>query len=555
MGRVAVDLPWLCPNTDSLIGLAEQPAALVRLSAADPGLLTFLLRFAAESGHTSPSLFPLERLRTATLPETAAAYLRATPAGWLDPSARIVAKAAGVGSLAAGFARRLAQRLPRVSPELAEVTARLAPLGWYAVAAVDASDALGCLRDPEFGGSPAETQRCWWGLDHDAIARRLAMRWRLPATVAGCLGHLGLSFAAARLVVPDAALFAVVQLAVSESQSRSHNLGLVGPVERGELFHHLGLDPTREAGLFDSPVTEQVSLTPSGLDPNPHKVPLVRNLLRMAGEARRRTGASLAIRLEERIDELHRAAADLAGLAGERLRNAKLAGLAELAAGAGHEINNPLAVISGNAQRLLRTEADADRADSLRAVVRQTQRISGILRDLMQFARPPRPERERFAVAELMAAVREELAPAAAESGVRLELANLPAGVRVTADARQLRRALGAILRNAIEAAPRGSWARLGCEVGEARLQFVVEDGGPGLSACAREHAFDPFFCGRSAGRGRGLGLSTAWQLARQNGGDLNYEPMPDGPTRFVLIVPLTTCEDRDREEFDRRCA
>ena len=65
--------------------------------------------------------------------------------------------------------------------------------------------------------------------------------------------------------------------------------------------------------------------------------------------------------------------------------------LAGLAAGAGHEINNPLAIISGNAQRLFRTEPDPERVQSLQTIVRQTQRIAGIVRDLMQFARPPRP--------------------------------------------------------------------------------------------------------------------------------------------------------------------
>ena len=68
-------------------------------------------------------------------------------------------------------------------------------------------------------------------------------------------------------------------------------------------------------------------------------------------------------------------------------------------------------------------------------------------------------------------------------------------------------------------------------------VRFVVEDSGPGLTAEAAEHAFDPFFCGRQAGRGRGLGLPTAWRLARQNGGDVRHEPAPDGATRFVVTA------------------
>ncbi|MBY0461117.1 MAG: hypothetical protein K2V38_27665, partial [Gemmataceae bacterium] len=74
-------------------------------------------------------------------------------------------------------------------------------------------------------------------------------------------------------------------------------------------------------------------------------------------------------------------------------------------------------------------------------------------------------------------------------------------------------------------------------------VRFVIEDSGPGLSAAALVHAFDPFFCGRAAGRGRGLGLPTAWQLARQNGGDVRHEPT-DGPTRFVVTAPRSVTLD-----------
>jgi signal transduction histidine kinase len=56
---------------------------------------------------------------------------------------------------------------------------------------------------------------------------------------------------------------------------------------------------------------------------------------------------------------------------------------------------------------------------------------------------------------------------------------------------------------------------------------------------------FDPFFSGRSAGRGRGLGLPTAWRLAREHGGDVRHVPHPDGPTRFVLALPVADCRER----------
>ena len=93
-----------------------------------------------------------------------------------------------------------------------------------------------------------------------------------------------------------------------------------------------------------------------------------------------------------------------------------------------------------------------------------------------------------------------------------------------------------AVIRNGIEAAGTDGWVRLSCPViGDGNLAIACEDSGPGLTAEAIEHAFDPFYCGRVAGRGRGLGLSTAWQLVRQNGGDLRSSPTHDCPA-FVLI-------------------
>ena len=69
----------------------------------------------------------------------------------------------------------------------------------------------------------------------------------------------------------------------------------------------------------------------------------------------------------------------------------KLESLAEFAAGAGHEINNPLAVISGRAQLFLREETDPERRRELAVINSQAMRVHEMIADLMLFARPPRP--------------------------------------------------------------------------------------------------------------------------------------------------------------------
>ena len=105
----------------------------------------------------------------------------------------------------------------------------------------------------------------------------------------------------------------------------------------------------------------------------------------------------------------------------------------------------------------------------------------------------------------------------------------------------QVRMALTCLVRNAIEATPVDGWTTVRVELPEPdQAQVVIEDSGPGPDAVQREHMFDPFYSGRAAGRGRGLGLPTAWRLACQHGGDVRFVPVPGGPTRFVLTLPVT---------------
>ncbi len=180
---------------------------------------------------------------------------------------------------------------------------------------------------------------------------------------------------------------------------------------------------------------------------------MVANLLKMAAESRRRNSASLVLRLEDRLDELHRGVAQVGLDAETRSRDSKLMALAELAAGAGHEINNPLAIISGHSQRLFRTEPDSQRGETLQKIIHQTDRIAGIIRDLMQFARPSQPNPRRCAASDLLQAVRNELSAFAEEKGVRVELGGVPATEFTRADYGQLKHALLAVVKNGIEAA------------------------------------------------------------------------------------------------------
>jgi signal transduction histidine kinase len=221
-------------------------------------------------------------------------------------------------------------------------------------------------------------------------------------------------------------------------------------------------------------------------------------------------------------------------------RSAKLDALGEFAAGAGHELNNPLAVILGRAQLILTRSDDPETLRSLRAIIVQAQRAHKILRDLMYVARPPEP-RPRLCSAEdiLKASIKD--AQAEAESrGIRLVGDPRPMpSFKVFADPDPLRHIADVLVRNALEATPTGGTVSVTSSSDEHTLRWVVRDNGHGLSPHEASHLFDPFFCGRQAGRGLGLGLPRAARFIERVGGELTWQSIPNQGTSFQVKLQV----------------
>jgi signal transduction histidine kinase len=183
-----------------------------------------------------------------------------------------------------------------------------------------------------------------------------------------------------------------------------------------------------------------------------------------------------------------------------RLEREKLESLKELAYGASHEINNPLANIAARAQTLLADEADPERARKLSAIHRQSLRAHEMISDLMLFARPPKLVRQPFDLRQLVQRVVNEQCALAVENYVEIicEVGGEPI------DETQLGVAIHAILKNTLEALPPGGhvWiATRHITMGaEPFAEVNVRDDGPGISDAVRKHLFDPFFSGREAG-------------------------------------------------------
>ncbi|MBI1345384.1 hypothetical protein GC163_03765 [bacterium] len=218
----------------------------------------------------------------------------------------------------------------------------------------------------------------------------------------------------------------------------------------------------------------------------------------------------------------------------------KLEALAEFAAGAGHEINNPLATIIGRAQQLLRDESDPQRRYSLSIIAAQAYRVRDMIGDVMTFARPPQPVVQHVDLSAWISEVLQQAATSASALNCEIHSEITP-DITADIDPAQLAIVLHELIRNACQALqPDGGGIQVAAESDDETdaITLTVSDEGRGFSDIEREHAFDPFFSGRQAGRGLGFGLCKAWQIVRMHRGMIAISSAPGGPTHITVTLP-----------------
>lgn len=208
----------------------------------------------------------------------------------------------------------------------------------------------------------------------------------------------------------------------------------------------------------------------------------------------------------------------------ELTRNQALAALGEIAAGAAHEMNNPLTVISGRSQLLARAVTNPEHKAMAEQIADQSHRISDMITALRRFAEPTRPRIGPVDLPQLLDAVVAE-AQAGYETPppvkVVIEAGLPPAYI----DCDQIGQALRELLRNAMESEKCAQIeVRVQIEPVNDRLKISVSDDGSGLTQHELAHAFDPFFSSKPAGRQPGLGLAQARRWVEAHGGQITLE-------------------------------
>ncbi|MDQ3809472.1 MAG: ATP-binding protein, partial [Chloroflexota bacterium] len=266
--------------------------------------------------------------------------------------------------------------------------------------------------------------------------------------------------------------------------------------------------------------------------------------------------AELAREFNRMTTRLEAARADLTCRAEEqvalerRLRESeKLAAVGNLAAGLAHEIAAPLNVISGRAEMLIRREAaDTPRVRHLQIIVDQIGRITGIVRNLLDYARRREPRLQPLRIDSVVDDVCEFLEPETARAEVEVSRASY-GDTTVEGDAQLLVQVMANLLLNAIQAmdgwdGERRIYVRVyRCRLAElpdraASVRVEVADTGPGIRDEVRAQLFTPFVTTKA--RGTGLGLVVARSIVEDHGGTLDCLETVEAGACFRITLPAT---------------
>lgn len=224
----------------------------------------------------------------------------------------------------------------------------------------------------------------------------------------------------------------------------------------------------------------------------------------------------------------------------ELARAERLVGIGILASGVAHEINNPLAIIRGNAELLEMSPrlADSDRSE-VEIIFQQVGRVERIVSNLLTFAGTTKKIVRPFVIEALLDDILAQIGHQIPLEGYAVERKYQSAGSDIEGDDDRLRQVFTNLIVNSLQAMERGGVLTVSTafdrEAGNCSV--TIGDSGPGIAADVQEKLFTPFFTTKP--RGAGLGLAVSYGIVKDHAGDIRVESTPGEGTAFVVLLPL----------------
>jgi two-component system NtrC family sensor kinase len=223
----------------------------------------------------------------------------------------------------------------------------------------------------------------------------------------------------------------------------------------------------------------------------------------------------------------------------------KMAAMGRLISGVAHELNNPLTAVFGNAQLLMLGATDDVTRQRAEVLISETERAAKIVRNLLTFARPYKPERRPILLDQLIEETLSQRAYDLNVHNITVVRGQAPEAPPVLADPHQIQQVLLNLLINAEQAVSNRAGGEIhvisSVDPAQEWIKVAIADNGPGIAAEILGRIFEPFFTTRQAGKGTGLGLAICYAILREHGGRIRGANRPEGGARFEFELPVHT--------------
>ena len=259
----------------------------------------------------------------------------------------------------------------------------------------------------------------------------------------------------------------------------------------------------------------------------------VTGVLADRGMKQRRELASLNRDLQDSFEQIKRAD--------------RLSAIGQLSASLAHEIRNPLASIDGAANLIESEQTPQEmRKASLAIIRKEVQRLNRLLTNLLDFARPRKPEFQTVRADRLIDAIIALAGHSAQQKGIALHK-DVPATVPAfECDPEQMQQVILNLAINAVQAMTGAGEIVLAARLEDSSVVISVRDQGPGINHEDLDKVFNPFYTTKDAGTG--LGLSVVYQIVNQHGGVVTADRNPEGGMTFSLTIPLSQRRSVEQE-------
>ncbi len=244
--------------------------------------------------------------------------------------------------------------------------------------------------------------------------------------------------------------------------------------------------------------------------------------------------------LLERAQELQEAYDKLKATQAMLLQSEKMAAVGQLAGGVAHEINNPMGVILGFAQSIVkRIKEDNPLYMPLKSIEREAVRCRKMVVDLLTFSRTVKSQAESIDINQTIDETLSLIESQTKLMNIKIKReyeTGLPA---VTAYKNQIQQVIVNLCNNAIDAMPAGGKIIIATKRIEQKIIIEISDTGKGMSEEIKKHIFEPFFTTKESGKGTGLGLSLCYEIIKKHNGTIEVESEIDKETIFTIKLPL----------------